>query len=311
VAAAPDNTEYRRGLFDNYNRLGDLLVKTGAQQDALAAYRGALPDMQKLAASDPTNNQWQESLASGYDKIGDMLASSATDEALDYYRNALAIRERLAAADAASALWQKEIEVSQNKIADVLLRSGARDDAIARYQKAMDIAERLVAQKPDDADLQSDAAYCYVKMGDIRAPSDRAAARDFYRKSLAIRAKLVATDSADVQYRRDLALTHERLAGLAVADGAHDDARASLRKAFALREQNAATDPDNAAWQSELAVSLFRLAQAGDEPQPRLQRALALLQKLDAAGKLNAEQKPMIANIQQVLASPAPPAQQK
>jgi hypothetical protein len=39
--------------------------------------------------------------------------------------------------------------------------------------------------------------------------------------------------------------------------------------------------------------------------QPILQSsALALLQKLDAAGKLNAEQKPMIANIQQVLASP-------
>ena len=41
--------------------------------DALAAYRGALPDMQKLAASDPSNNQWQENLASGYDKIGDTL----------------------------------------------------------------------------------------------------------------------------------------------------------------------------------------------------------------------------------------------
>ena len=311
VAAAPDNTEYRRGLFDNYNRLGDLLVKTGAQRDALAAYRGALPDMQKLAASDPTNNQWQESLASGYDKIGDTLPAGATDEVLDNFRAALAIRERLAAADAESPLWQKEIEVSQNKIADILLRTGARDDAIARYQKALDIAEKLVRQKPDDTDLQSDVAYCYVKMGDLRAPSDRAAARDFYRKSLAIRDKLAATDNADVQYRRDLALTHERLAGLAAADGAHDDARASLRKASALREQNAAADPDNAAWQSELAMSLVRLAQAGDAPQPRLERALALLQKLDAAGKLNAEQKPMIANIQQVLASPAPPAQQK
>src|SRR4029077_6832342 len=102
----------------------------------------------------------------------------------------------------ASPLWQKEIEVSQNKIADILLRSGARDDAIARYQKAMDIAEKLVAQKPDDADLQSDAAYCYVKMGDVRAPNDRAAARDFYRKSLVIRDQIVAADSAAGEYPR-------------------------------------------------------------------------------------------------------------
>src|SRR5260370_38872864 len=107
----------------------------------------------------------------------------------------------------------------------------------------MDIAEKLVAQKPDDADLQSDVAYCYVKMGDVKAPNDRAAARDFYQKGLAIRAKLVAADGADVQYRRDLALTHQRLAGLAAADGAPDDPRAARRKGLALREQNASSDP--------------------------------------------------------------------
>jgi hypothetical protein len=52
------------------------------------------------------------------------------------------------------------------------------------------------------------------------------------------------------------------------------------------------------------------VASRPDAPQPRLERALALLQKLDAAGKLDAEQKPMIANIQQVLAA-SPSPQQK
>jgi len=79
-----------------------------------------------------------------------------------------------------------------------------------------------------------------------------------------------------VQLRRDLALSHERLAGLAAADGSTGEARGSLRAALALREQNAAADPDNSSWQYELVVILVQLAQLGDEPQPRLARALAL-----------------------------------
>ena len=88
----------------------------------------------------------------------------------------------------------------------------------------------------------------------LSLPATVRGARDFYQKALPFAPSSVAADGADVQYRRDLALTHERLAGLAAADGAHDDARASLRKAFALREQNAATDPDNAAWQIRVGL---------------------------------------------------------
>ena len=307
AAAAPDNTEYRRGLYDNYTRVGDVSARTGASQNALAAYRNALPIIEKLASSDPGNNQWQEAVASGYDKVGDMLSEAGSDdEALDNYRKSLAVRERLAANDADSVAWPREISVSYDKIADILIKSGKRDDAVASYQKALDFAQKGATAKPDDADIQSNLAFCYIKMGDVVVAGDRARARDFYQKSLMIRARLVDQDSADVQYRRDLALADERLATVATADGASDDTRVYLRKALALRQQNAASDPDNAAWQIELIPSLLRLGAAGDDPRTQYQQALVLAQKLDAAGKLSAGQKAWIGGIQQELAALPP-----
>jgi len=133
---------------------------------------------------------------------------------------------------------------------------------------------------------------------------DRTRARDAYQKALAIREKLFAADQANVQLQRELALTYGRLGGLAVADGAGDEAKVWLGKDLALRQQIAASDPDNALWQTELIVSLVQSARAGDEPQAHLEQALALAQKLDAAGKLNANQKGLIGSIQQALAAP-------
>jgi tetratricopeptide (TPR) repeat protein len=149
----------------------------------------------------------------------------------------------------------------------------------------------------------SDLAFCYVKLGNAFATEDRAQARDLYQKAIALRERLVASDKTNVQFQRDLALSYERLASLALVDGPKADAIASIRKAVALREQIALADPDSAPWQFDLALSLFWLAQAGDEPQAHYQQALAIAEKLDAAGQLNADQKGLISSIQQALAA--------
>jgi tetratricopeptide (TPR) repeat protein len=305
VAAVPNNTEYQRGLFDNYTRVGEIFVKTGALADALAAYQNALAVIAKLAPSDTGNKQWQNELSFGYENVGDILAATGkADQALDDFQKASAIRERLAADDPGNRNWQHEIEVSQNKIGDMLIATGKRDQAIDAYRQALAIAQRLLAAAPpDSAQWLMDLAFCYVKLGDVYAAEDRAQAREAYQKALAIREKLAAADQADVQLRRDLALTYERLGGLAAVDGANDEAKAFLLKALAIREQNATSDPDNTLWQTELIVSLVQLAQAGDEPQARLEQALALARKLDAAGKLNALQKGWIGSIEQALAA--------
>ena len=300
VSAEPDNTEFQRGLFDDYTRVGDIFAATGARDDALAAYQNGLAVIEKLAAVDPANKQWQNELSLAYDNVGHMAAlGGANERALNELRKSLAIRKRLVADSPNNTNWQREIEVTQNRIGDVLNVMGNRDEAIDAYQQALVIAQKILAAAPDNADWLSDLAFCYVNLGSVYAAQDRARARTAYQKALALREKIAASGGADVQ--RDLAFTYERLAAVDTADGSSADAIASLRRAVALRERIAAADPDNTLWQVDLVLSLYWLAQAGDDPQSRYQEALALAQKLDAAGKLNADQKAFVATIRQAL----------
>ncbi len=61
--------------------------------------------------------------------------------------------------------------------------------------------------------------------------------------------------------------------------------------------------PSNVEWLLELAVLLYRLALLGDEPRPRLERALEIVRRLDAEGKLKPEQKAWPAAVEQALAN--------
>jgi tetratricopeptide (TPR) repeat protein len=302
AAADPNNTDYQRGVFDSYMRIGDL---SGSNDDALAAYQSALVVIEQLAASDPGNGDWQNQLSVAYDKVGDAQArAGADDKALAAFRNSIAIRTRLATGNPANTEWQYELSVSHNKIADALTATGKSDDALNEYQQALDIAQKLVAGAPDNSEWQGALAFSYNRIGDAVRGINRPRARDAYQKSLAIRTKLAAADAGDLTLQRQLAALHERLGALAAADGATDDAQASLRQAVAIREQIAKIDPDNALWQTELASSLMQLAAAGDDPPAHLKEALALLQKLDAAGKLGTAQKPWIDAIKLALAAP-------
>jgi tetratricopeptide (TPR) repeat protein len=301
AAANPNNTDYQRGLFDSYLRVGGLAA---GSSDALAAYQSGLAVIEKLAAGDPGNGDWQNQLSIAYGKVGDALAmAGSNDQALANFRNSIAIQTRLAIANPGSTDWQYELSVSLNKIGDALAATGKPDDALTEYQQALDISQKLAAAAPDNSEWQGALAFCYGRIGDAVRFSDRPRARDAYQKSLAIRAKLADADTGDLTLQRQVALIHERLAALSAADGSTDDAKASLQQAVAMREHIARTDPDNTLWQAELASSLMQLAAAGDDPQPHLQRALALLQKLDSAGKLAAAQKHWIGAIEQALAA--------
>ena len=75
--------------------------------------------MEKLAAADPGNLEWQRDLSVNYSKTGDVLgALGRNEEALDIYRKDLAITTRLAAADPGNALWQRDLSISYERLGD-------------------------------------------------------------------------------------------------------------------------------------------------------------------------------------------------
>jgi tetratricopeptide (TPR) repeat protein len=127
----------------------------------------------------------------------------------------------------------------------------------------------------------------------------------YFRKEVAVRTKVVAAEPTDIVRQRELAGSYGLLGSALAAADMSDEARSVYGKALSIIESYAATDPGNATWQIDLATCLYRLAQLGDEPRRRLERALAILRRLDAAGALSEDQKPWIPGLEQAIAAAA------
>jgi tetratricopeptide (TPR) repeat protein len=94
----------------------------------------SLAILERLAAADRSNTQWQRDLWVSYGKVADVLvAQGKLDEGLKGWRDGLAILERLAAADPSNTVWQRDLSVSYVRVGDVLRAQGKLDDALAAY----------------------------------------------------------------------------------------------------------------------------------------------------------------------------------
>lgn len=299
--------ELRRSEYAALAELVTTLLAQGDTQAALAAAARGVAIMEALVAGNPADAEFQNDLAVSYERIADvMMAQGRREEALASYRKSLAIAEKLAA-DPTNADAQHDLSISYNKVGDVLFELRQHQEALDLYRKSLAIVEKLVAADPGNAERQRDLALGHEEIGDaLVAEGQREEALDAFRKSLAIREKLAAADPANAQWQRDLSISYNKIGDTLMAAFRREDALDAYRKSLAIREALAAADPGNAQWQADMAISLYRLAMAGDDTRARLTRALDILRKLDAAGKLTADQKGWIALFEGKLAALAP-----
>ena len=111
---------------------------------------------QKLAASDPSNSQWQRDLSISHERIGDtQRAQGDLAGALKSYQAGMAIRQRMAASDPSNSEWQTDVAVSAWKIGT--LKGSPQSDAerravLAQGLKVLDSLAQRQLLAPTQAD---------------------------------------------------------------------------------------------------------------------------------------------------------------
>ncbi|MBS0150261.1 MAG: tetratricopeptide repeat protein, partial [Nitrospira sp.] len=120
---------------------------------------------------------------------------------------------------------------------------------------------------------------------------DLPAALTAYHEARAIREMLAARDRANTEWQQDLAVSHDRIGEVLVAQGDLPAALTAYHKALAIREMLAARDPDNAQWLTDVAVSCAKLSALRDDKsvtarQDYLVRGRDILLKLKSDGHL-------------------------
>ena len=162
-------------------------------------------------------------------------------------------------------------------------------------QRSLDYLDSLSRGAGRNRSLQSELATAYVKVGDVQGQSyyanlgDSAGALASYRKALAIREELAASDPADLANRLDLARCHNKVGEMLAKMGDHSNASANYQKALSLVESLMAQDSSSLNNGNELVLTQTRLGYVledmGNLPEAltRHRSAVAAGEKLLAA----------------------------
>ena len=286
----PDRADYQRDLSVSYERVGDLHAALGQGEAARDAFAKALAIRETLARNEPDRADYQRDLSVSYNKMGDLYAALGQGEAArDAFAKALAIAETLARNEPDRADYQRDLSVSYERVGDLYRALGQGEAARDAFAKALAIRETLARNEPDRADYQRDLSVSYNKMGDLYAALGQTeAARDAFAKDLAIAETLARNEPDRADYQRDLSISYERMGDSHGALEERDAAFAAYDRARIIHEALAVAEPDRADYQRDLAVCLLRQCQfmAADDARGNLERALDIVEALDASGRL-------------------------
>jgi tetratricopeptide (TPR) repeat protein len=240
--------------------VNDLLAVSGAKETELS--RGKLLEassqmLQLLAASDPSNAEWQHDLSMCQLLTGVMLGKKGDlSGALSVYQESMEIAGPLATADPSKTIVQHDLWLNHGMIGDVLRRQGDLVGALRAYQESMGIAERLATADPSKAEWQHSLSVSHGTIGDVlRQQGDLAGALRAYRESMVIAERLAEAHPSDLSWKFNLSATYERIGCVLRDQSDQSGALRAYRQSLAIREGLAALDPSKAEWQHSLSVS--------------------------------------------------------
>lgn len=257
----------------------------------------ALEYLDSLAQEAGDNSALQRELATAYEKIGDIQGNpysanlGDTDGALVSYRKALVIRERFTGSQS-SAETEMELGRSFRGLGDIFEQKGDVARSIENYRHSLEIFEKLAAATPDDSAVQDEQARAWETLGEGLARTDRSEERaECYRRTLAIRRRMLERDPTNAKLRRSTALAFLKVGSTPGAE--KTGALEHLATGTAMLETLAGENPNDARARREVGMAYYftgtALTDAGDY-EAALQarrKALAVREKLAAQDPTN------------------------
>jgi tetratricopeptide (TPR) repeat protein len=276
---------------------GDVLRAQGRLPEALIAYQQSLAIAKHLADQDPSNDGWQQDLATSFGRAGEAFsAQGKLSEALAAYQQGLSIAKRLVDKDPSKAEWQGVLAADYDGVGDVRRAQSKFPEALASYQQGLDIRQKLADQHPSNVDWQRDLSISYDRVGDVRRMQGKfPEALSAYQQGLAIAKHLAGQDPSNVDWQRDLSLSYGRTGEAFSAQGKFPEALSAYQQSLAIAKCLFDKDPSNADWQRDLSVCYDKVADVLvaqgklSEAQVAYQQALAIAKRLFDKDPSNAD----------------------
>jgi tetratricopeptide (TPR) repeat protein len=260
--------------------LGDVFEAQGKVPKALAAFLKSLACSERLVKRNPTNVEWQWSLAITQRRVGSTLrAQGKLAKASVAFARSLTISRRLVTLDRQNPGWERSLAAAHSSLGSILAAQGKSTRALAEFAKFLAVSRRLVALDPANADWQRDVAVAHNLAGDVlESQGNLRGALTAFKRDLAISRRLVEQDPTNAGWQRDLADTLGRIGGILEAQGKVAEAEAAFAESLVISRRVVEHDPTNAESQRQCAVANNRIGVVL-EAQGRFAEAIAAFEQ--------------------------------
>jgi non-specific serine/threonine protein kinase/serine/threonine-protein kinase len=252
-------------LFEIHDSIRDLPGSTPARKLLVDRALQYLDSLSNEGGGDPS---LMRELASAYERVGDVQGYSYRPNlgdsagAMRSYQKALAIRQTLAQVSTQDKAGQSDLAGSYEKIGDVLFTTGQTAKALETLRESLTIWQKLVASEPSSERAGSRLANCHGLVGDVLFDSkDWAGALEEYENELSGYKSVSAAYPNKVAYRRMIALSIGKIAGVFEATGKLEQAQQEFSKSVGLLEVLVTADPSNALLRRNLSFNRFAMGE--------------------------------------------------
>jgi serine/threonine protein kinase/tetratricopeptide (TPR) repeat protein len=230
--------EYRQGLADCHNCLGNRLSDLEKAAEAGEEYRQALAIQEKLVADFADVRGCWRRLALIHNNLGNLLRDLGKHpQAEEHYQKAMPIQEKLTAEFQTVPKYSHELAITCYNLGLVLEARGDRVRAKAQCDKALAIWDKLATAYPAEPAYCRGLASSHAELGTLLPDlARRPEAEEHYQTALTIQQKLAADFPAAPQYRQELAGMHYNLAWLLASLG-RAEAEEQYRQALRIQER--------------------------------------------------------------------------
>ncbi|HEU4611657.1 MAG TPA: serine/threonine-protein kinase, partial [Kofleriaceae bacterium] len=302
VQRDPTNTEWQYQRGNLLSDFGFTLVDTGQFAEGLQQIQSSIEVLKDLVARDAKSARYAIALSRSNTRAGDaLLYLGRTADGLAQYGYALDLRKELVDKDPKSVAYRRSIAWSYYKLAQAFADDGDLAKALEAHEQAIAIRQQLVAEAPSQGGFKNELASSEVELGRLLATRDGKRADQLIKLGTARARMLVAGDMVNLEWKETLTQGLLAQAELARTRGDMPQRGAALTEALAIAEDAAAKAPQNAQWPgyvAEIHAGIAEVAAAGGDHKTAAaewKRVAEILGAMDAAGRLPAPRKPLLA----------------
>jgi serine/threonine protein kinase len=262
VAHADDDPEFHRDMAVTYTKMAGMDKRLGNVAESLKDYRRAQALLEALVREKPDSASHLADLARCESNVGLLSAERGeAEEARRVYERAIGRQRSLVLAHPEVSKYRADLAVTHNNLA--LLESQAgNDEAAGRlFEEAARLEKGLVEREPGNVEYLAQRAVNLSNRSQLAASRQPAEAVAFCVEAIAIQRRLLELRPGDPAYRYDLALSHQNLGALRLAQHEFSDAKAACEKAIDLLDDLARATPAVVKYRFQAAVCRNNLGQ--------------------------------------------------